>query len=98
MSQIPEIFPDWIKIHKRKNSLEAISIYNKWHNLVQSNRSFSGYKMSCLFLPAKKNIQKKILVPVCFMLHSTILKQKQKDKKIYTEGRDSVVIIESVKP
>ena len=32
------------------------------------------------------------------MLHSTILKQQQKDKKKYTEGRDSVVVIESAKP
>ena len=54
--------------------------------------------MSCSFLPAKKNIQKKILFPVYFMLHSTILKQQQKDKKKYTEGRDSVVVIESAKP
>ena len=50
--------------------------------------------MSCSFLPAKKNIQNKILVPVCFMLHSTILKQQQKDKTKYTEGMDSVVIME----
>ena len=32
------------------------------------------------------------------MLHSIILKQQQKDKTKYTEGRDSVVIIESEKP
>ena len=28
------------------------------------------------------------------MLHSTILKQQQKDKTKYSEGRDSVVIME----
>ena len=50
--------------------------------------------MSRSFLPAKKNIQNKILVPVCFMLHSTILKQQQEDKTKYSEGRDSVVIME----
>ena len=38
-----------------------------------------------LLPPRQKNIQKKILVSVCFMLHSTILKQ-QKDKTNYTEG------------
>ena len=53
--------------------------------------------MSCSVLPAKKNIQKKILVPDCFMLHSTILKQQQKDKTKYTDGGNSVVIIESAK-
>ena len=53
--------------------------------------------MSCSFLPAKKNIQNKTLIPVCFMLHSTILKQQQKDKTKYTEGGDSVVIMESAK-
>ena len=56
--------------------------------------------MSCSFLPAQKNIQKEILVPVCFMLHSTIVKQQQqqKEKTKYTEGGDSVVILESAKP
>ena len=39
-----------------------------------------------LLPPRQKNIQKKILVSVCFMLHSTILKQQQKDKTNYTEG------------
>ena len=55
--------------------------------------------MSCSFLPAQKNIQKEILVPVCFMLHSTIVKQQQqKEKTKYTEGGDSVVILESATP
>ena len=39
-----------------------------------------------LLPPRQKNIQKKILVSVCFMLHLTILKQQQKDKTNYTEG------------
>ena len=54
--------------------------------------------MSCSFLPAKKNIQKKILAPVCFALHSTVKKNNNKDETKYTEGSDTVVIIASEKP
>ena len=53
--------------------------------------------MSCSFIPAKKDVQKEILVPVCFMLHSTIEKQQQQKDKTYTERGDSVVIMESAK-